>query len=65
MDLTTLIAASIAWGLKEVGKGILSNAVPDVLAEPVRRRLEQFRQRGKVQDKALRQATLDALAEVG
>lgn len=62
---TTLIAASIAWGLKEVGKGILTNAVPDLLAEPARQRLQRFLNRGQVGDKALRQATREALAEVG
>jgi hypothetical protein len=37
MEVTlALVAGAIAWGLKEVGQGLLSEAAPDLIVEPAR-----------------------------
>jgi hypothetical protein len=67
MDPTVIyyIAAAVAWGLKEIGQGLLSEAFPDLLVEPVRHKLQGFLSKAKIDDKALLKAVEAALAEAG
>ncbi len=58
------IAGAVAWGLKRVGQGLLSNATPDLLVEPVRLKLQRFLHKAEA-DKALRKAVQTTLAEAG
>jgi hypothetical protein len=58
------IAAALIEGFKLVGQGLLSEAMPDLIVEPVRQRWQQFLQDANV-DKSLLRATQLALAEAG
>ena len=57
--VSVIIAAAIGQGLAMVGKGLLEQAVPELLVEPIRQPLERLVRRGYQkagEDRALREA---------
>ncbi len=66
--MTAAIAVAVGQGLRMVGKGLLEQAVPELLVEPARQMLEQLVRRTYEQiegDRALREVVQAALQQVG